>query len=335
MSTINNNQNQTINNNVNSSENDLAKLKEGTRLNIKPLDITNSATFTKTLEIFEDPDDIMAVINGPRYPKTHPQEYVANVDLHANGDANATIFDPILDQFGNNLLNSGFGNSSFISGNVEYNRDTEYKIKDYKVARTGNLTIFNDTNIEVRENSIARGQNMERNYGPNTIGRYNYVIGNFEFDVSKTVPNVISVLKFLNSARLANSVSTSVNLSILKISTLNSNIRTNTPFPHMTIPFPTDEQVCFLDLSSLSGVTITANIAYHLRSISQANTQGGWSLFVDMSDTIEGDFTFTTSSAPLIDVTNTTTAPIIARILDDTLTRRYSLGLVPRCSPLP
>lgn len=310
--------------------------KESTKINIKPLDITNSATFAKTLEVFEDPDDIMAVVNGPKYPRTHPQEYTANVNLHANGDANKTIYDTMLDQFGNNLLNSGFGNTSEIAGVTEIHRWANYQPKEYKVARTGNLTIFNDTNIEVKENSIARGQNMERNYGPNTIGRYNYVVGNFEFDVTKTVPNVILVHNFLNKSRLSFNIQSRVTLSIIKISTLNANIRTNTPFPHFNIPFPTDNQVCFLDLSSLVGVPITNVIARYLADVSYTVDQDGIYSFVDMSDSIEGEFSFTTINDPVVDINDTATASIIARILDDTLTRqdiRWALFLGAR--PLP
>lgn len=288
----------------------------------------------------------MALTNGPTFPSTNPHNYTSNINLHAQGDRNTRLFNPGLSTIANNQLplNTGYYNTHVTAYNAVFST-VPTEERDIKVATTGNLTIFNQVNQEVQENQVARGANMERNYGPNTIGRAAYVTQAYTYDVTKNTPNSQLFDKFFNTyAGAISSGFQKTSLQVVKIATLNANIRTATPFPNhfQQIPFPNSRNVLFLDFSSWAGLTTTQQGLLHdhlcalQRHYLDTATNTAWTYVVDMSNTYEGVTTNATGARGQISWNNGTSAPLIARILDDTLTRqdiRFSFFLVAK--PLP
>lgn len=280
----------------------------------------------KAYRNLEDPENIMALVNGPKFTSTNFHDRTSLPNLNANGHQDWTLFNTNLNTIHDLPLTSGFG-YNYANGNakhlvkhinlpieVSYNRDMTVELQNLEEMQAG----FNQ-----------RGVNFVNNAGPNTgFVAANY-LQNFVFNVNTHKPNIYLFQQFFKTSYSTVTGNTiSYNLQIIKMNDLNANIRTATAFPNhpQQVPVPTDESYSILDCSSLVGKTTAwmQNLAYHLSAIAPHynTTTEYWYYIVDPSNSITGTYTLANSSLPAISWHNGTTAPLIARLLDDTLTRQ-------------
>lgn len=282
----------------------------------------------------------MKLAAGPEFPETNPQKYTAYRNIHSNRSRTETLINAAIQLATATLpLNTGFGYKySNVESGAPRHRD------DFKVKTVGPQPIFDQVIQEVRANDVARGANMERNYGPYSVGRQPYVTQNFSYDPNHVVPNYYLLERFFDYAMPSYPFGTTItfHLRCLKISTLNANIRTNTPFPDhpQTIPFPTADKLLFLDMSAWHTMSSAQKdaVARHLFALCphRDGSTAKYVFVVDMADGVEMDHTVSLTTSPALGWHTGAGAGPIARILDDTLTRQdIRFGLFLSSRPLP
>lgn len=323
------------------------KIKSDLNINLKPTDFTSQDTFVQAHSQVSDPDDVMAISVMGHFPETDPHKYQANLDLHSNRATNETLFNPILDTVGQNMLGSGFGYSEDSVGGTTYGFSRVYNTKEFTVKNDDNYTVFLQLWQAFKDQDIARAYNNERNYATQSFGKYAHILMTADFDVNENHPNVIPLHKLFSYTRTAQSSYNVVDhYSIIKASTLAANIRNHVNFPYCQekVPFPTSDNCIFLDLSPVAEHFVNNDpMLEHLwkicpqgQGIVTINGKSGpVRCIVDMSDTVEGTFTYSASSLTAWNVT-VPEAKNIAKILDCTLTRQdIRWGLFLSALPLP
>lgn len=323
------------------------KIKADLNINLKPTDFTSQDTFVKAHTQVSDPEDIMAISVMGHFPETDPHKFQANLDLHSNRASNETLFNPVLNRVGQNMLGSGFGYSMVKDNSSTYSYDRDYNTKDFTVKNDDNYTVFLQLWQAFKDQDIARAYNNERNYAAQAFGKYAHVLVNADFDVNENHPNVIPLHKLFSFNRTAQSSYGAVDhYSILKLSTLTANIRNHVNFPYCSeaIPFPTSDNCIFLDLSPVAQHFVNDDPLLENLYVICAKSQGQVNInghtgsvrcIVDMSDTVEGVFTYHNNAVTAWNVT-VPQAKNLAKILDCTLTRQdIRWGLFLSALPLP
>lgn len=339
----NNTQNNNPNNNSSASNSNLADIK----VNLKPIDFTSNETFVQAHKQISDPEDTMAISVMGHFPETDPHKYQANLNLHSNRSTTENLFNPVLTTFGQNMLGSGFGYTEDAASGTTYGFNRDYENIDFTVMNEENYTVFLQLWQAFKDQDIARGYNNEKNYATQSFGRYSHILMNADFNVNENTPNVLPIHKLFSHTRTAlTAAPVTYHYSILKAKTLTANIRDNVDFPYCNekTPFPTERNCIFLDLSPVKKHFVNNDpmleclwiICAQFQTNATINSKTGPVLcIVDMSDTVEGTYTYDATNRNAINIT-VPQAKNLALILDYTLTRQdIRWGLFLSALPLP
>jgi hypothetical protein len=297
------------------------------QINLKPIDLTTRTTMVKAYRNLEDPQDIMSLCNGPKFTSTSPHDRLALPNLTANGHEAWKLYNTNLNTVNDFPLSSGFGYN--YSTGISARQPYTYLNQPLEVSYNRDMTVELQ-NIEDIQNSFnQRGVNFVNNAGPNTGYVASNYLQNFQFNVNTHRPNILLFNRLFSvyvPAKTTNSIT--YHLQIVKMTDINANIRTATPFPNhpQRVPVPTDDTYALLDCSSLIGTSSTDMevLAYHLCNLEThyTNNSDFWFYILDPSNTMSGTFSFSATTTPQISWRYGIAAPLIARLLDDTLTRQ-------------
>lgn len=236
---------------------------------IFPYDFTSQDRKFKTFKLVSRVRDIMNAINGPK---------IMDINIAKSNDVNVVRSHDGTRQFPptNHLSGSLSGGTHYLGFSNNFTLIQQPKLYVRRDGENANAMTAIDY---VTANYDEQASRITSNAPSDSMYSYPFVFSNYTLDPAIRPLCVDPIIKWVWSVYTA--TSTPPQVSVLKLSTLNSNIQSSTIFPGALTPFPANAVA--IDCSTLSSTTIGKLYKLSPYIIDVSNSQEG--LFNAVSST--------------------------------------------------